>query len=176
VVEHIGSSWNRLKTLKLKEVTQSNISDSVKESFISEKKYLENIISLHQAKVAQSTFGSGGTIPSTGSIESSVFGDTITAIQPATGEVWVMDPALLQVTNGGGAPANITPSLTDGTTTMNFPAVTIQPGLSGFVLGVDSAAAIQSYGMRLSNTLYFQLISSVDQPHTYFMPITKEAF
>lgn len=170
------SMWNKVKTTQLENLTQTQIKSLIGSNYLSEEESLAEGVLIHNAKLASSTFGNGGTIPSTGSIESSTFTDSITAIQPSTGEVWIMDPSLFQVTNNGLAPVSITVSLTDGTTTMNFPPVQVLPGLSAFVLGVDSTASIQSYAMRLTNTLYFQLIADVDQTHTYFMPITKEAF
>lgn len=169
-------TWTKVQTTQLKNLTASQISQLIENNFLSEPATLADGVLIHKAKMAQATYGAGGVVPSTGSIESATFGDSITLIQPAENEVWICDPAMLQVVNNGAAPAAITPSLSDGTTSLDFPSVTIAPGQAGFILGVDaSATAIQSYNMRLTNTLYFVLISDVDQVHTYKLPITKEA-
>jgi len=169
-------TWSKVQTTQLKNLTQAQISQLIENNFLSEPATLADGVLIHKAKMAQATYGAGGVVPSTGSIETATFGDSITLIQPAANEVWICDPAMFQVVNNGPAPATITPSLSDGTTSLDFPPVTIAPGQAAFILGVDaSASAIQSYNMRLTNSLYLTVISDVDQPHAYKLAITKEA-
>ena len=171
----MSDTWQKVQTTQLKNLTQSQINDLVKNNYLSERDTLADGVLIHAAKLSQATYGGGGIIPSTGSIETATFTDSITTIQPASNEVWVIDPALLQVVNNGINTATITVTMTDGTNSLTFPTVIINSGFSAFVLGVDSSAGIQSYGMRLTNTLYLTLISDTDQTHAYYLPMTKEA-
>lgn len=171
----MADTWSKVQTTQLKNLTQAQISQLIENNFLSEPETLADGVLIHRAKEAQATYGAGGIVPSTGSIESDTFGDSITLIQPGVNEVWCIDPSMLQVVNAGVAQCTITVALTDGTNSLHFPQVIINPGQSSFILGTGSSASIQSYCMRITNTLYFTLISDIDQPHTYNLPITKEA-
>ena len=170
MVEQIGDSWSRLKTLQLKDVTQGNISDSIKESFLSEQKFIDKIISLHQAKVAQSTFGGSGVVPSSGAISTTTFTDSATTIKPSAGEVWTLNPAFITGSNSGIAPSQVTLSITDGSNSVDLPSATI-PDANQIPLLENQYSST----LKLTSSMYLSVISDSNNTQTLRFPYIKEA-
>jgi len=164
------SIWSKLKTLKLKDLTQSQISATIENNFLSESDGLHQGVLVHQAKLAQATFGAAGAIPDSGGISSTDFSDSTVTIIPPVGEVWTLNPALITCTNSGLAPSSITTRITDGTNSVTFPVATIAPGLELPILENNYSSSI-----RLTSSLYLSVISSISNTQTLNFAYVKEA-
>ena len=162
--------WAKLRTLKLKDLTQTQISATIKDTFLSEQDGLSQGVLVHQAKEAQSTFGSGGVIPSAGSISATTFTDSAVTIKPAVGEVWSLNPAFITGSNSGMAPATVTLSITDGTNSVALPSATVPDANQIPIIENQYSSTL-----KLTSSMYLSVISDSNDTQTLRFPYVKEA-
>lgn len=147
------SPYERLRKTQLKDLTQTLVSNTMKEAFIQEQNgqvaALEASTAIHGFKLAQSTFGSN-SIPDTGAISATNLpNDTAVNVQPSAGEVWSVN-GIFDVFNADPAnPAEVIISLYDGTNEARQ--------FSSTVAGNTRSLVVDMNQMQLTNTQYLRL-------------------
>jgi len=164
---------DKLKTTTLGDLTQSQIYSTSSLTFIPQRKALEDLILIHNAKKALSTFAGGGIIPSKGGIETVAITDVpmpaSSVLQPSENEVWRVDLGMLTVVNGASAENTITMQLEDAT------------GAASFIVSgtVASTATGQPFsGSRpfwLTESLFIRITSNKSDTSSVSIPVQYEA-
>lgn len=167
----IGNTpYDYLKTTQIDDLTQDQINQSIKESFVPEKKQGKQIIEIHKVKEAASTFGSNGVIPSKGAISTTTFDDSAggSEVRPEVGEVWQIDNMFMSaVLNGSsGTPNAIIIAITDGTTSLDILAFAAAPG------GVTAVGvpATHTFKLTLTNSLYLTVRGDQGDTSSLYVP------
>ena len=115
---------DKLKTTTLGDLTQAQIYSTSSATFIPQRKALEDLILIHDAKKALSTFAGGGIIPSKGENQTVIITDipitVASTLKPAANEVWRVDLSMLTVVNGASSENTITMQLEDSSGQASF--------------------------------------------------------
>lgn len=175
--EALNLPSSRLKTLNLQDLTQSQVNATGKTVFIPDAVAREDVIAVHNALLAVSTFGAT-VVPSKGEVKVVAFTDVPspigTVIQPPAGEVWLLDPNVVSVINGGSGVNTVNMWLTDGTTS-TAPIATVAATVSAdpqLLPPINPA----SVSLKLTNSLYLAVTGSVADESLLLLPIQYEAF
>lgn len=164
---------DKLKTTTLGDLTQSQIFSTSSLTFIPQRKALEDLILIHNAKKALSTFAGGGIIPSKGDNQTTTITDiplsAASTLQPAANEVWRVDFGMLTVVNGASSENTITMQIEDAA------------GVPSYVVTgtVASEATGQPFsGSRpfwLTESLFIRITSNKSDTSHVSIPVQYEA-
>lgn len=165
--------YDYLTTTQVSDLTQTEINDSIKNSFVPEKVQGKQIIEIHNVKEASSTFGANGVIPDSGAIASTAFTDAPTAeLKPSANEVYQIDNLFLSyVVNGSSSTNAITISLTDGTSTIPIHSVSV-PGSQSALIGNPATSSLR---LNITNKLWLKVIGDQSDESQWQVPYTKVA-
>ena len=158
---------DKLKNFQIESLTRDNFESASGVIYIDAPDALENVVQLNRAKLAVATFGGNGVLPNKGAISSTAFTDappTGTAIQPAVGEVWMVDLTNINIVNGASGTNNITLQWSDGSETTTIVTAGIAgAATAGVLFDIEKTPEKIAY---LTNSLYLTVVGSAsDESH-----------
>ena len=158
----------KLKNNQIESLTRDNFESASGVIYIDAPDALENFVQLNRAKLAVATFGGNGVLPNKGAISATAFTDsppTGTAIQPAVGEVWMVDLTNINIINGASGTNNVTLQWSDGTpnTCTIVTAGIAGAATAGVLFDIEKTPEKITY---LTNSLYLTVVGSAsDESH-----------
>ena len=171
---------DKLKTTTLGDLTQTQIYSTSSATFIPQRKALEDLILIWQAKMALASFN-GTVLPDNGGNQIVAFTDgppTGTQLVIAPGEVWLTWPSLWSGINGASAGNDVKVFLVDvannrqtqigGTTTLTAST------LDGAITTSTVARPLPSY-IKLSSNLTLSVVGTQSAESTLVIPFQLEA-
>ena len=166
---------DKLKQVQIGDLTTTQLQSTSKLTYIPQDSMLEDAhVRIHKAAEAISTFGAGGVLPDSGAISVTVFDDTAggTSIQPAEGEVWRVELALMAAMNGAVGANTITVSVTDGTSSVVVVAKAVAGSATENLIDIVQAGLLP---LEITNSRYLKVISSESDPSMLLLNYTMVA-
>jgi len=167
---------DKLKTTTLGNLTQTQIHDTASTTFVNRPGASRIVRDIHDTKLAISTFGGGGIIPSMGEVKSTTFADLPIAVsstlRPAAGEVWRIAFDMLTVVNASGSTNTITLQLEDADGNAAF-------DISGTVAASTTSQPFTAVAARawwITESLFIRLTGNQSETCTVTLPVQYEAF
>ena len=165
---------DKLKQVQIGDLTTTQLQSTSKLTYIPQDSMLDDAVRIHKAAEAISTFGAGGVLPDSGAISVTVFDDTAggTSIQPAEGEVWRVELALMAAVNGAVGANTITVSVTDGTSSVEVVAKAVAGSATENLIDIVQAGLLP---LEITNSRYLKVISSESDPSMLLLNYTMVA-